>query len=355
MGNPIAGWQDAYYMMYASSITNSPDFSSATASGGTYGQGKPFVYLSNHPTFDINKGIIFTRKATGRSYIMKGGGTYIERTPGTVAPATTYEMDADVDAIFIPLITLFQPATSAATNVDTGSVQTWTPYSSSTVQHYASLLRVTENNQSHQIVGAVAKSMAISGEEGDSIKVSVEWTGANLSTGVSSTVPSWSTTATASFLLFQDATFKFGTTSLDTSAATATDLSGFDLTVTNNVVSKHYDDVAMQRHILENFEVTGTIKVPWSSTVGGQNTFLSKLIAGDDFLMYIYWGSSGASSAGDLALYINAEVDSVNTTGGEDEAINEIAFTGIYDGTNYPIQILVNSNVSRTSGYWPTA
>jgi hypothetical protein len=346
----LAGWQDAYYMEYASSISHSPSFSDA-AIGGAYGLGKPLVYLSNHPTFDINKGVIFTRKATGRSYIMRGSSDHIERTPGTVAPTTTYEMDLDPSGCFIPLLTLFQPSTSGATHTDAAAdTAIFYPYTVSTVSQYASLLRVTDTGQSHQILGAVAKTISISGEEGDSIKYSVEWTGANMSTGVSSTVTAWADSTGNSFLLFQDLTFVTGTTMAD--MVDTVDITGFDITITNNVVAKHYDDVAMQRHILGNFEVSGTIKVPWSSTHGGQNSFLSKLIAGTDFLMCLYWGSSGATSAGQLSIIINAEVDSVNTSGGEDEAVNEIAFTGIYDAVNYPIEIRVFGNVPRTSAYW---
>lgn len=348
MGNPIAGWQDAYYMMYASSITHAPAFNSGVL-GGAYGAGRPLVYLSSHPTFDINKGVIFNRKATGRSYILRGGSNKIERIPGTVAPSTSFEMDFDVDSPFIPLLTLFQPATSTATNVNSGVTQTFSPYTTSTVNEYASLLRVTEASQSHNIIGAIAKSISVSGEEGDSVKYTVEWTGADMLTGASATVPAWTTGASSSFLLFQDATFTFGTTSGDQTAA---DLMGFEITITNNAVSKHYDNPSMQRHILGNFEVSGTIRVPWSSTNGGKNVFLSKLISGDDFLFYIYWGSSAATSVGHASIIVNAEVDSVTTSGGEDEAVNEIAFTGLYDGTNYPVQVLLNSHVSRQSGYW---
>ena len=344
MGNPIAGWQDAYYMIATTSITESPDFS-GVSEPGAYGAGKPQCFLRNHPSFDINKGIIAARKATGRAYIMKGNTTRIERTPGTVAPTTSYEMDLDYDSCFIPLFTFFQDTDA---DVTSGAVMTFAPYASSTVSVYAALLRTTETGYSHKIVGAIPNSITIKGEESDSVQMTVEWTGADMSTAVSSTVATWTSGATQSFKLFQDLTFQYETTG---DAMVTADLVGFEVTMTNNVVAKHYDHASMQRHILGDLDVSGTFRVPWSSSNGGKNEFLTRLLDGNDLRVHIFWGSIAGTTVGDFAIKLNIEVDTATLSGGEDEAINEVAFTGIYDSVYNPIEIVTKSNVSRLTGY----
>lgn len=344
MGTPLAGWQDAYYMIATTAITDSPSFTLET-NPGTYGAGKPLVYLKNHPAFDINKGIIAARKATGRSVLMKDASVRIERTPGTVAPTTSFEMDFDPDSCFIPLYTLFQEREAA---VGTGTTQTFTTYTGSTANNYASLMRWTESGYSHKIVGAIPNSVTISGNEGEAITMTVEWSGADMSTANTDTPAAWATGDSKQFLLFQDMTFQFEDSS---GVIQSGDTVGFDITITNNVVSKHYDHPSMQRHILGDLSVTGTLRVPWSSTYGGQNEFITRLLDGDDFKVYLFWGNQVPANDNDVSITLNIEPDTATTSGGEEEAINEVAFTGIYDATNAPIKIEIRSAVDRSTGY----
>jgi len=347
MGNPIAGWQDAYYMCLTTSITQVGDMSSETEEG-TYGDGMPIVYLRNHPTFELNKGIISARKATGRPYLIKGGSTRIERTPGTVAPTTSFEIDFDQDSCWIPLYTFFQALGSGLAATGHTAIQTFQPYTSASTTAYASLLRVLEEGQSHQIVGAIPNSITIKGEEGDSIQMTVDWTGADMVTGQSSAVANWTTSDSETFLLFQDMTCLYESTgSTNGTAEQTVDLVGFEITMTNNIVAKHYDNPSIQRYILGDLEVTGTLRVPWSSSSGGKNDFITRLYRGDDFKVVLYWGAATPATDGDVAISLNIEVDTAQPTGGEDEAINEVAFTGVYDGTTYPIKIEVLSDIDR--------
>ena len=346
MGDPLAGWQDQYYMIATTAITDSPDFAIATR--GAYGSGGGQVFLRNHPTFSLGQEAVASRKATGKSYLMKDASVRIERSLGVQNPTTTYEMDWDNESAFIPLHSLFQTDVAAATGATT--VKTFAPYSGATVTNLASLLRFTESSKCHQIDGAIARSITISGEEGDSVQISTEWVGADMTTAVTVTPAGWTTGESLDFLLFKDMYCATGATSV---SGNEVDIVGFDITITNNAVSKHYNNYTMQRHILGDFEVTGSIRIPWSSTNWGTNTLLTKLKDGNDFLLYLYWGTCAnavPAANGDMSITLNIENDSVELSGGEEEAINEISFTGIYDGTSYPISIQMLDALDRT-GY----
>lgn len=326
----LAGWQDAYYCVGTTSITESPDFSTSTCLG-TYGEGKPQTFTLNHPDFECGLEIIESEKDSSFAYTIKGGTNRIERTPGVLFPNVPFETSLDCLSGFIPLLTLFQMPT---TGFDDETYKTFIPYSSNSIQYFASLLRTTEEGKSYNVIGAIAQVVTLSGMDGEEAKIATDWAGADISTGASSSVVTWAPSYSRTPLLFQNLTCAYDSTSQ------TMDLESFEIVITNNAKHPTYNSTAVSRHILGDLEVSGTIRVPWSSTIGGQNEFISKMLAGDTITLYIWWGNRTPSTDGDFSITLNIELDSSNTNSSDnEEAVNEVAFVGVYNGTNYPIQI----------------
>jgi hypothetical protein len=327
----LAGWQDAYYIVGTTSITENPSFSDSTCIG-TYGEGAPQTFTSNHPEFSTGLAILEEDKATSFSYYIKGDTIPVERTTGVLFPDEPLEASLDNLSAFLPLLTLLQTPESGFVNETT---KTFVPYTSNSINWYTSLLRTTEDGYSYKIIGAIAHTVTIKGVEGEEITISTDWAGANISTASTSSVASWSTSACRNPLLFQDLTFAYEST------AQTVDLSEFEIVITNNAKHPTYNSSSVVRHLLEDLEITGTFKVPWESVYGGQNEFITRLLSGDSFMVYLWWGNYSPSQEGDFSIAINIEADTVSLSGQEeDEDTNEVTFTGVFDGTNDAIKII---------------
>ena len=342
----LARWQPSYHMAASSGITYSRDFTLATVPG-PYGVGTTIVYLKNEPPFNPGREIITNRKSTGRAYLTKGGTTSIERITGVEAPTTSFEFDFEAKAAFIPLLTLFQDVTT--TLVASGITKVFNCYTSSAVSKYAVLLRTLETIKSQLIKGAIANSVTISGTEGEAVTMSVEWLGADMDGDASSGVTAWAPGDAESFLMFKDITcgYSDGTTN---PTGTTVDIVGFDITMTNNAVARHYNNATIQKYILGDFMVEGTLRFPWGATTVGSDTFFTHLNAGTDFQIAFYKNSyletSASTTAGEFSILLNVEADDVVTTS-DDEITNEVSFTGVYDGTSYPVSIHLNDDCDR--------
>jgi len=344
----LARWQPSYHMAASSGITYSRDFTLATVPG-PYGTGTTIVYLKNEPPFNPGREIITNRKSTGNAYLTKGGTTSIERITGVEAPTTSFEFDFDTKAAFIPLLTLFQDTSGASIGGTTATTKTFNCYSSSTVSKYAVLLRALETSKSQLIKGAIANSVTISGTEGEAVTMSVEWLGADMDGDASSSVIAWAPTDAESFLMFKDITCGYSDGTTDPSETTV-DIVGFDITITNNAVARHYNNATIQKYILGDFMVEGTLRFPWGATTVGSDTFFTHLNAGTDFqiALYknIYLETNGSTVDGEFSILLNVEADDSVTTS-DDEITNEVSFTGIYDGTSYPVSIHLNDDCDR--------
>lgn len=347
----LARWQPTYYMAANKSITTETDFSSTGSTYGTYGTGKPIVYLTNNPPFEPNREIISTRKSTGNAFLTKAGSTAIERSVGIEAPSTTFEMDFDVAAAFIPFLTLFQDADAAAV---ANTNKEFNPYTSSSVTYFANLLRILESGSSQRIKGAIAKSITISGNEGEALTMSVEWLGADMDGDASNSVVVWSTGHSLSFARFRDMGCSYVTSGSSTGSTGSTvDIIGFDLTITNNAIARHYNNATVQKYILGDLEVTGTLRFPWGAATVGSTTFFDHLNNGENFILRFYRNgqtlseSATGDTAGDFLIRVNAEADDVKTNS-DDELNNEVSFTGIYDGRNDIIKVIFWDNIDRS-------
>jgi len=337
----LTRWKPSYHMVATSAITHSPDFASGN---GSFGANTSIIYTKNDPVFNPNREIISNRKNTGNAYLTKGGSTAIERLPGTEAPTTSFEIDFETSSAYIPLVTLFQDATG--TLVNSGETKVFNCYSSPTVSYYAALKRVLENDKSQLIKGAIAQSITISGNEGEPVTMTIDWLGADMDGDASTGVSSWTTSHASNFVMFKDMVCAYN------SSSTTIDIVGFDITISNNAVARHYNNPSIQKYLLGDLTVEGTLRFPWGESNVGSDTFFTLLNAGTDFSLWLWKGANIIdnvdTTAGYFAIKINAEVDDV-TTNADDELANEVSFSGIYDGTNYPIQISMNDGIDRSS------
>lgn len=343
----LSRWKPTYHMIATTAITHSPSFASGN---GAFGANTSIVYTKNDPVFNPNREIISNRKATGNAYLTKGGSTAIERLPGVEAPETSFEIDFETASAFIPLVTLFQGGLDSAILSDSSTTGTTiiNCYTGSTVSYYAALKRVLEADKSQLIKGAIAQSITISGNEGEPVTMTIDWLGADMDGDASTSVSTWTTSHASNFVMFKDMVCAYNT------SGTTIDIIGFDITMSNNAVAKHYNNATIQKYLLGDFTVEGTLRFPWGETSVGSDTFFTLLNAGTDFTLYLWKGTNlidhAGTTAGHFAIKINAEVDDV-TTNADDELANEISFSGIYDGTSYPVQISMNCGVSRNA-YW---
>lgn len=348
----LARWQPSYYMVAVSGSTTSvPTAAPNFATGkGTYGASKSIVYVSNEPTFDINQEIISSRKATGRAYLIKGNSA-IERFVGVEAPTTTFEADFDAAAAFIPFYTLFQDGTGTITGSTYNKV--FNVYSSSSVQRFAHLLRELEGEEDQCIKSAIAQSITVSGEEKGEVKLSVDWLGSDFVTS-GYTVPTWGTGHCQTMTMFRDVKCKFNSTGATDGLI---DIVGFDVTIKNNAVPKYYNNATVQKYVLGDLEVTGTLRFPWGETNVTPAVLFDDLTGGTDFKLTIYKGAdlseTSATAAGDWTIILNVEVDDVKTNP-DDELTNEVTFTGIYaegiEGSMVdPVTVYLYDGVDRST------
>jgi len=332
-------------MIATSAITHSPSF---VTGKGSFGTSTSIVYTKNDPVFNPGVEIISNRKATGNAYLTKAASIPIERLPGVEAPTTSFELDFEAASAYIPLVTLFQDiedAVGASTET-----KVFNCYTGSTVSYYAALKRVLEDDKCQLIKGAIAQSVTISGNEGEPVTMTVDWLGADMDGDATAGKSVWASTHASTFVMFKDMICAYN------DSGDTIDIVGFDLTISNNAVARHYNNATIQKYLLGDFTVEGTLKVPWGAATVGSTAFFTLLNAGTTFKLWLYKGndiiSNVDTTAGYFTIIVNAEVDDV-TTNADDELVNEISFTGIYDETSFPIAISLNDNVTRT-GYFTT-
>jgi len=342
----LTRWGPSYHMIATSAITHSPSF---VTGKGSFGTSTSIVYTKNDPVFNPNREIISNRKATGNAYLTKAASIPIERLPGVEAPTTSFEIDFETASAYIPLVTLFQEITSTVgTSAET---KVFNCYSGSDVSCYAALKRVLENDKCQLIKGAIAQSVTISGNEGEPVTMTVDWLGADMDGDATTGKSTWATTHASTFVMFKDMICAY-----NASGATI-DIVGFDLTISNNAVARHYNKATIQKYLLGDLTVEGTLRFPWGADTVGSTAFFTLLNAGTAFKLWLYKGNDITthidSTAGYFTIIVNAEVDDV-TTNADDELVNEISFTGIATSTlELPISIALNDNVTRT-GYFTT-
>jgi hypothetical protein len=303
-------WMDIYSVGYS-------NVSISTVANASFG-----IPLLNHPNFEAGTQTINQRKATGTSY--RQGQTGMEYQQGSAVPTTSYEFDVNYANLSHILWAFFQ--SSAFQGTGAPYVKYFIPYESPTSEVWLTLVRklaASGTGSSHQIAGAQPKTLALSCEEGQPLKATVEFQGYSFvdTRDVASDTLTFSAVAP---LLWQNATI--------TLAGSAINVPGFNLTVNNNLVTKFHDNATAVRHLLGDLTVEGTIRVPWSDTNRGGNTELDAFINGTVSRLVISWGSGVtngiATTTGDFSIVSHIRRTS-SAIVGDDELMTEINFEGV--------------------------
>lgn len=283
----------------------------STAASASFG-----IPLLNHPSFSPGTQTINQRKAVGTSY--RRTGNCLEYTQGSAIPTTQFEMDVSAKNISLFLWSLFQ--TSSFQGAGTTYPKYFVPYEDSTTEMWLSLIRKLAEDadaNSHAIAGAIVKSITLSAEEGQHLKATVEFQGYSFSSAYDTAGDTFTFHA-AACVLWQNATV-----TLD---AHTVNIPGFEMTISNNALTKFYDNSTAVRHDVGEFTVTGSIKIPYSTTDEGGNVQLNEFAAGTPSRLVIYWGNGELADAdGELTLIAHIRrTDAVIE--GEDELYTTVPF-----------------------------
>ncbi len=296
---------------------------------------------------DINPGqeIIDQRKAIGIAQRSVGTG-HCEFLQGTKMPTTTWEFDGNAYNLPIFLWTLFQKGSTEDVGADK-FIKIFNPATASEgaeCEAWLNVLRKMEEGSSANSIrayGMIARSMTLSSEGFSPLKVSVELVGA----GYENTFDA----GDALFTYDSNCGLVWG----GTSGATATlggstvQLDGFEITVSNNAIARHYGQNTVQKFVTGDITVEGSITVFWGDTNHGQGDQITDFINGTDQQLIIYWGSADGTSVGDLAIKANIRYTGAEVIA-EDEIATTLPFIGVYDGTNNAIDIIVADGIDRS-------
>lgn len=335
-------WSDLYGVGYGTT-----DIS--TAANTSFG-----IPLLNHPGFSPGTQTINQRKAVGTSY--RQTGSCLEYVQGSSIPTTSFEMDVSAKNIGVFLWSLFQ--SGAFQGASSTYIKYFVPYESATTDVWLTLVRKLAESgdlNSHQIVGAIVKSITFSAEEGQHLKATIEFQGYSFSSA-HNVISDTFTFHTASCLLWQNAVITLDGHTIN--------VPKFDLTISNNALTKFYDNATAVRHDAGEFIATGNITIPWATSDEGLNVQLNEFAAGTPSRLVIYWGTGGEISTtdGDLSIIANIRRTDVSIEG-EDEIVANVAFECASDkftstattATASTIQVATNGTVTGTNTTFSTS
>lgn len=321
-------------------------FNTATADADAFAAGaigidtsKYAIPLLNHPHIEHGVEIINQRKAVGTSY--RRSGSCMEYIQGARIPTVTLECDATKKILGLFCYLLFQGGSSE--EAGTPYLKTFSPYGEGTesVVASAAIVRLMSAGtaNSHLMGGAIIKSMTLSAEEGQPLKVTADFTGYN-------SVSDYDFDAAANILEFDNTACLMWSNASVKLSGTAVNIPGFSVTITNNAVPKYYNSTHVTKYVLGDFTATGSFKVPYAATTVGDNTQINNFVAGTDCLFQVWWGNETPSADGDVKVELNAYYTGASLSA-EDEITSDLTFEATHDGTNAAIKIQVADLVDR--------
>jgi len=174
-----------------------------------------------------------------------------------------------------------------------------------------------------------------------------EHVGEEMTVSIEGESDTWSSLSLSSesWLRWQDATIKIGT---DSNNLNIINLSGFNLTIANNIVPQFYDSGDVHKFSLGRLEVDGSISIPYSSVEGGSLP-LDYFKTQETVYMQIYWGSLDADTDNSLSIDMAVRYIDVSYDTGI-EIAGKVSFINTYTGNkNLTIKCGYNANnLSRT-------
>lgn len=343
-------WKQQYFM----ALTGTKDSSGMTYGAYSSASTNPFpiVYLTNEPEFNPNQEIINTDKATGFPFPIDGANNDIERTLGYESPETSYEFEVDPSALFIPFVTLLQPSSG---DIFTSGIKTIEAYdrSSSTVNWYSHLFRITDTTDDEQILGAVANNITVSGSEGEMATFSVDWSGASHDIFPSSGESMGQYSGESDQLIaFDDINIAIGEAGNTLYQVNAMSM---EFSIANNLTSRHYNNNTVQEHILGNLDISLTLTLPFSETNADSSTMKDWLESLSNIQVVITNNDEptdvdGSPAVGEFVFEFYTSTDN-KTTESNEELDNTIELSGLsyYAGGthNKPFGLYLNDDVDR--------
>jgi hypothetical protein len=336
----IVPWQILYGAGPAASITATFAFGTGAIGVASNDYCWP---LTNQPHYDPGQTIIDARKAIGLAVRRTGSGYEFQQ--GVKQPTTSWEFDANAYNLAFPLWMLFQKGTTEGTGTDefTKTYNSPTCTEGVEVERFANVLKRMQcgsSSTAQRIKGAIVRSITLTAESNTPLKAVIEWVGADLETDYN---------AGSTTLQFDtnDPLIWGASTAGATVAGTATNIDSWSITVSNNAVQKNYESNTVQKHILMDFTVEGTVKIPWgAATVGGKEQ-IDNFMNGTDVALNFYWGASATpASSGEISIKTNARYTGVDMSY-DDEVALDLPFIGAYDGTNAAIEVVLLDGLDR--------
>ncbi len=341
-------WAILYGLVPATTITSTHVFGTGVIGIATNKYAYPMV---GHPNFDPGQTVIDQRKAIGIATRRTGAG--FEYQQGVKSPVTTWEFDGNAYNLTLPLWLLFQKGTTQATTGDS-FVKTYLAPTCTTgveMEQFGVLLKRMECgtvSSSQRILGAVVRSITFTAESNTPLRVSVEFVGADIDVTYSAENAVLTFDTNDPLIWGASSTEVKISPAGDVGAATEINVDSWSVTISNNIVAKQYGQNTVQKFIVQDFTVEGTIKVPWGASAGGGGTLVDDLITGDDMYMSLSWGSITGASSGDFAIILNARITGVEMST-DDEVAQDVTFSGAFDGTNAAISIVLHDGAKDHS------
>jgi len=296
------------------------------------------LLLSNRPDLDPGQVIVDQRKTTGLSH--RSAKTGYEYQSTTRLPITTLEMDADAYSISFFCWLLFQKGSTQVTNgVEVYTFNPPTTTEGPACEFWASVYRNTLiASKCYQIDGCVVSAITLSSAQGETVKLSVDVVGREFLSNKAVATYAFSEKTP---LLHQNAATTLGAT--PGSAGTAVDLESWSVTVSNNLITKHYDNQLPAKHLLGDITASGTFRFPYGTDVVGNNVPIANFLASTPMELIIGFTSDSDQSAdadGDIALTTTTRYTG-GTIATDDEHMHDLPFEAALASTGTkPIEIV---------------
>ena len=338
-------------------------WNTAVAGGASMPAGSPKgLPTTNFVDFLQGVSTIESNKYHGTSYRRMDVS---ERLRGIKLPGTTLEFDFNPVDVIPFLGTLFQrDGSNAVQGASAHYAKTFTAYTAdpdlasksavwapqtagSSVPLSLTLIKETgATGESHELSGAICRSLTLSGEVDQPLKCSAEIIAGAMTTNNTTSGDTFTFSGDTSEL-FQDMTFELATT--------ATCLYSFNLNITNNAIQKTCNNQTVQKIVYGMIEATGSITLPWD----GANTYLDAYAGAiSSNIVQLEFGSSGGidgtcGTSGDWYVECPAILTGYRETETDGEKTMEIDFESLYDGTYLasnegPINIIVADGLDWT-------
>ena len=332
-------------------LTNKPDYNDAVDIGveGTGSANGVFrLMLENRPDLEVPDVLQELDVVTGRA------DRHVQNFEATTYDVPTATIEGPANSYICSLLfwSLFQSGATEATVSGTVSNVTCTVYTDPDPEMYFSLTRVlvdpstsiTNDNASQYFTGCIVRSITLSSEERGVVKYSAEVLGASHNMAVTDAIGSVDDADTWDSISFpaKPTSWKFQdfTCEID---GTATKIPNFSVTFSNNVAPLFYNSSTIQGYKLGNFTVEGSFFMPWSAATVGGIVPVTKYKAGTDYTLELFTtdGAGQNTTSNDVDIALNVKTTSISQTG-DVETGHEINFSGVYDGSNLAVQVIMS-------------